>query len=300
MAFEHGLSPARKASPGSSLGAGRLGRGLTLMVGLGLASAATAAPWQLDVHVAGAVGGRIDGLPDGGSCGADCVAAVRRPALVGLLAEPDPGFRFAGWQGACEATLGPLCTLPVSADASVGVRFIRETEPDPALDGVLLLHDDGETPALWNRVVDRQFDGRCPVVYGGVPLGRAPDLPPDSLHCYRVRFGYYAALRGADSESESGQPASLPQWQSEIRAAVAGIMDARPRLRLVLVGKGRAVAAAQRFLEAPTPERAVVGGVLSVVAPASALADPPTTAPEVPEVGEQGIAAQAWALLRSR
>lgn len=292
MRFKHPPSPARRSPRGLPEDAIGLGRSLIVAAGLGLSLVASAAPWQLEVRVDGAVGGQVDGLPDGGPCGTACLAAVPGPALASLLAEPDPGFRFAGWLGACEDTLGPLCTLPIVGDASVGVRFAPEAEPMPDRQAVLLLHDEGGTPALWTRVVDRQFEGRCPVVYGGVALSRMAEAPPDALHCYRLRFGYYAALGGAE-------PASLAELQWEIRAAVAGIKDAHPRLRLVLVGKGRAVAAARGFLDAPGPERDAVVGLLAVASPAP-LADQPSAAPAIPVVGEQAIAVGAWELLRSR
>lgn len=292
MRLEHPPSPARRSPRGLSEGAIGLGKSLIIAAGLGLSLVAGAAPWQLAVRVEGAAGGRVDGLPDGGACATECLAAVPGPVLASLLAEPDAGFRFAGWQGACEDTLGPLCTLPITTDASVGARFAPEAEPAPDRQAVLLLHDEGDTPALWTRVVDRQFEGRCPVVYGGVALGRMAEAPPDALHCYRLRFGYYAALGGAE-------PASLAELQWEIRAAVAGIKDAHPRLRLVLVGKGRAAAAAQGFLDTPGPERDAVVGLLAVASPATPT-EQRADAPAVPVIGEQAIAVSAWELLRSR
>lgn len=298
MRFEHPPSPARRSPRALPEGAIGLGKSLIIAAGLGLGllASASAAPWQLAVRVEGAVGGQVDGLPDGGPCATECLAAVPGPVLASLLAEPDAGFRFAGWQGACEDTLGPLCTLPITTDAGVGARFAPEAEPVPDRQAVLLLHDEGDTPALWTRVVDRQFEGRCPVVYGGVALGRVADLPPEALYCYRLRLGYYAAL---GMSSDSGGAFGLPEWQSELRAAVAGIKDVHPRLRLVLVGKGRAVAAAQGFLDTPSPERDAVVGLLAVASPAT-LAGQQGDTPTIPVVGEQAIAVSAWELLRSR
>jgi hypothetical protein len=263
---------------------------LALLLGL-TTSIANAEPWQLAARVEPAEAGRIDGLPDGGSCSGACLAAVNGPMLAGLLAEPQRGYRFAGWQGDCETTLGPLCTLPLSGDANVVARFVPETEPDAPLRAVLLLHGDGENSAIWNKVADRQFGGSCAVVYGGVPLTRAPAASAEALHCYRVRFGYYAALDGAQSN------ASLPQLQSELRAAVAGLLDAQPNLKLVLAGKGRALSAARRFLKSKVPERQAVAGLLAVNPPAEP--DPAARpAREATPVDEASIAAKASELLQ--
>lgn len=270
-------------------------RNLAFWGGMAWTSLAGAALPQLAVQVEGAGGGQVDGLPDGSRCRAACVAVAPEPVLVSLLAEPEPGYRFAGWEGACETTLGPLCTLPLNTDAGVGVRFARETTPESPEEAVLLLHDAGELPAVWNKAVDRQFGGLCPVVYGGVPLTRAPQLPANSLHCYRLRFGYYAALGPtADSTEEF-----LAQWAAEIRAAVAGLMDAHPRLRLVLVGKGYGWAAARTFQATPTPERASVAGWLAVDAAAPRPAETSLPPPAAPAIREPRIATTAWKVLRS-
>lgn len=264
---------------------------LATLLGLAITGIARAEPWQLAARVEPAEAGRIDGLPDGGSCSGACLAAVNGPSLAGLLAEPQPGYRFAGWQGDCENTLGPLCTLPLSGDANVVARFVPEAEPEAPAQAVLLLHGDGENPAAWNKVADRQFGGSCTVVYGGVPLARAPAAPAEGLRCYRVRFGYYAALNG------TGASASLPELQSELRAAVAGLLDANPNLKLVLAGKGRAVPAARRFLKSKVPERQAVTGLLTVNGALEPDA-PARPAREALPVDEAGIAAKASELLQ--
>lgn len=289
--FERGLGSTRRGHrlPGAAIGV----KGLFLLAGLGWMGVAVAAPVQLAVEIEGAKGGRVDGLPDGSQCAAACVAVAPEPSLVSLLAEPESGFRFANWQGACETTLGPLCTLPLSTDASVGVRFVPETEPEPAQEAVLLLHDAGEMPAVWNRAVDRQFNGRCPMIYGGVLLGGSAQIAPEAPQCYRLRFGYYAALDPAANPDQS-----VALWAVEIRAAVAGLMDAHPRLRLVLVGKGEGLTAAQDFLAAPSPEQASVAGLLAIGPPPQPV-ESPSASPAPSAVSESQIAAQALELLRS-
>jgi hypothetical protein len=221
-----------------------------------------AAQDTLAVQVESAAGGQVDGLPSDGSCRSRCTARLNRSSLISLLAQPDPGFRFDAWQGDCDATLGPLCTLAEPAQASVSVRFVPEDETRVPVESVLLLHGPEQDASVWNAVVRRQFAGDCPVIYGGALLTREREFNRAGLRCFRIRFGYYDALKPL--AAFGGTPAGgFPEiW--ELRAAVAGLMDRYPVLRLVLAGQPRALDIARRFAETPSRERHVVAGIFPV------------------------------------
>lgn len=253
---------------------------------------------SLNVQVDSPEGGQVDGMPGGGHCRSSCAFTIDRPRRFSLLAEPRPGYRFAGWQGACETTLGPLCTVAVIADTTVGAHFEPYADPTGAAYGVLLLPGEAETPSVWNKVVDRQFQGHCPVIYGGVILGKLGERQAPELQCYRIRFGYYGALR--PGYPISGDGSSVRQLASEIRAAVAGLMDRRPGLRLVLAGKGRPLAAALEFAQTPSPQRLALSGVLAVAD--GQTHEPAETAHSsmIPAVDAARIGTQAWRLFNRR
>jgi uncharacterized repeat protein (TIGR01451 family) len=52
-----------------------------------------------------------------------CVYSYLEDTAVVLTAEAAPGSRFVGWTGACVGTVGPTCTLTITADVIVGADF---------------------------------------------------------------------------------------------------------------------------------------------------------------------------------
>ncbi len=73
--------------------------------------------------------GRILSTPVGIDCGATCSADFTTGSRVTLVANPDPGWTFPGWTGACSGT-GP-CTVTMDAARSVGADFL----PPPPIPG---------------------------------------------------------------------------------------------------------------------------------------------------------------------
>ncbi len=69
-------------------------------------------------------GGRIVSSDDGLDCPSQCTERRAFGRRVRVRAVPEPGFRLAGWEGACTG-LGP-CGVTFTADKSVAARF----EPD--------------------------------------------------------------------------------------------------------------------------------------------------------------------------
>ncbi|HRC57240.1 MAG TPA: protein kinase, partial [Kofleriaceae bacterium] len=78
----------------------------------------------LTVQVIGDGRGTVTSEPAGLACSAQerRQASFPRGAAVTLLAEPDPGDRFVGWQGACVGT-SPRCTLQLARAAEVTASF---------------------------------------------------------------------------------------------------------------------------------------------------------------------------------
>ena len=66
-------------------------------------------------------------------CGDTCVKEYESETTVTLTAEPEPGYSFAGWSGACSGT--GECTVEVSDVTSVTANFIPAavSNPDVAL-----------------------------------------------------------------------------------------------------------------------------------------------------------------------
>lgn len=280
---------------------------VSLIVVLGSTIVNTVSAASLTVHVGSASGGQVANLLDSSICGGECVSTGLDGQLVSLLAQSMPGYRFERWGGACETTLSPLCTLFVAdQDTTASAYFTQEKESTLPWQGVLLLHGADEGPAIWNRVVDRQFNGYCPVIYGGVLFEETSTLDSHSLHCYRIRFGYYSALYEEKPTLEQNEDRShLQERSTEIRAAVAGIQDAHPIHHIILVGTGSAVSAAQHFLHRSVPDQEGVTALFSVShTESSSLSstsnDPVSSHPAITEVNESAIAEKAWEQIRPR
>jgi hypothetical protein len=194
--------------------------------------------------------------------GGEVIRLPGDPAVSGFLAQPAAGFRFAGWQGDCETTIGPLCTLTGAPSRNLAARFEPAWgEPAPAR-AVLLLHGAGQDRRVWDETVNRQFAGHCPAIYGGVILGRDGEMQPGQLRCYRIEFGYYEAL--ADGTFASGDRSGTDQLGAELRAAVVGLQQRHPQLELVLAGQGRGTAVARWLLRKGGRQRKPVAGLVEV------------------------------------
>jgi len=208
--------------------------------------------------LAGAGLGPDPALASGGSV----VRLPERSAITAFLAQPAPGFRFASWDGGCSTTIGPLCTVAAPAGQDVAARF----EPAPVglepSAAILLLHGAGQDRRIWDSTVNREFAGECPAIYGGVVLGREAVQRQTALRCYRIEFGYYEAFSGG--RKEFGDRSSAGQLNAEVRAAVVGIRQEHPGLRLVLAGCGRGYEVARRFLLHGGPQRQAVAGTLEM------------------------------------
>jgi len=84
---------------------------------------ATFAPMgSATVTVSTGNGGSVVSDPAGIDCGARCIAAFVPGTRVRMDARPKPGYRFAGWSGACVGTA--TCTLDVDGNVAVQASFV--------------------------------------------------------------------------------------------------------------------------------------------------------------------------------
>ncbi len=67
--------------------------------------------------------GTVTSSPAGINCGNSCTAAYTLNSTVALTANPDFGYSFSGWSGACSGT--GSCNLIMSSDYSVTATFIE-------------------------------------------------------------------------------------------------------------------------------------------------------------------------------
>jgi hypothetical protein len=66
--------------------------------------------------------GTVTSSPGGISCGSVCVTRARAGTTIALTANPEAGFAFVGWSGACSGAV-PTCTVTISAPVSVTAQF---------------------------------------------------------------------------------------------------------------------------------------------------------------------------------
>jgi hypothetical protein len=218
-------------------------------------------------------GGRIAVVPDETSCASSaCVLNEPDQALIGLFAEPEAGYRFKGWDGACENVVGPLCTLtPADGAFDLGAYFVRDDRFQALAHAkaLLLLHGAEDKSTVWNEFVKQRFADRCPSIRGGVVIGADSIDADNQVYCYRVDFGYYDAatpkLQSGNAPS-AADPSAFEHWRHEVRAAVLGIHDRHPSIELVLVGHAQGGWAARGFLRSDAPESRAVVGLLTLSA----------------------------------
>jgi hypothetical protein len=96
-------------------------------------------PVFLKVIRGGRGSGLVKSLPAGIHCGSDCLEKYGSAAELVLVAEPGPGSRFAGWNGACRGT--GTCNLSVDAPTTVRAVF------EPADEGHGKVHNPGTHPS---------------------------------------------------------------------------------------------------------------------------------------------------------
>jgi hypothetical protein len=106
--------------------------------------------------------GLVSSAPAGISCGATCSALFDEGTAVALGASPDPGWSFAGWEGACSGT--GACVVPMNGARSVTAHF-SPPPPAPAqnvnaapISGRVLVREPGS-----NRFVELTAVDQLPV-----------------------------------------------------------------------------------------------------------------------------------------
>ena len=96
-------------------------------------------------------GGTVQSEPGVIDCGDICTASFNEQTEIILAAVPDPGYEFAGWQGACEGDQScELVLSGTSGNKSVTASFTfvgLDSDGDGVLDDVDMFPDD---PGEWN------------------------------------------------------------------------------------------------------------------------------------------------------
>jgi hypothetical protein len=104
-------------------------------------------PNQYTLSVAKTGDGTVTSAPPGIVCGPVCSAPYDDGTSVALAASPDPGWSFAGWDGACSGT--GACVVSVNGPRSVTAHF-NPPPPTPArnvnaipIRGIVLVREPG-------------------------------------------------------------------------------------------------------------------------------------------------------------
>ncbi len=93
---------------------------------------------QYTLTVTGGANGIVTTSPGAIDCGTTCIAGFAAGTAVNVIARPNPGYRFAGWSGACTGT--NTCDLTMNANLAVQATFAAI----PAGHYTLTVHDYGE------------------------------------------------------------------------------------------------------------------------------------------------------------
>ncbi|MDD5276449.1 MAG: hypothetical protein PHR16_10260 [Methylovulum sp.] len=227
----------------------------------------------LDVRVADGEGGRVASVPGDMDCMPHCVIQAFPQTVVSLFALADKAYRFKGWEGACKNTIGPLCTLTAEENASVVAHFAKAKARAAPAKVLLLLHGKGFRHTVWNEFAKQHFNNLCPVVYGGVVLGKDSFDPDNKVYCYRVAFGYYDMLvQGAEARglqvTETGgntlDDIAAGNLAHEVRAAVLGVLSRHPNISLTVVSQSSASLAALGWLGTDAAEHSDAVGLLAL------------------------------------
>ncbi|MBK8816429.1 MAG: hypothetical protein IPN42_13430 [Methylococcaceae bacterium] len=224
--------------------------------------------YQLELEIFESKGGKISSVENNFGCMEHCKIQTFSKRIISLLALADDGYRFDGWEGACDNSLGPLCTLKLNENGKVSAKFVKSEQATPPVQAILLLHDINEKHTVWNEFVKQRFNNRCPVVYGGFVLDKDSFDTSNRTACYRIAFGYYGLIRDSlvdkDYLANSRPHYSKTHLGFEIRAAVLGLLNRHPNLNLTLIGNGHAAIPALSYLQTTTEDRKNINGLLSL------------------------------------
>ncbi len=159
--------------------------------------------------------------------------------IVSLFAVPDEGYRFGGWENSCADTPGLLCTKRWGEHSKVSARFIKTTPPKIPIQVLLLLQNRENKPSIWNDFVERHFHNRCPEIYGGMVLGKSSFNPENKTYCYRLRFGYYDAIAGKNSDTQLNAVKDKLNLKTtyEVSAALLGILNRHQKVTIAFIAQ---------------------------------------------------------------
>ena len=171
--------------------------------------------------------GRITSNPAGIDCGATCTADFGQGTDVVLTANPDPGYTFSGWSGACVGA--STCAVTMDAAKSVTAGFSQlagpQAQPDTAvtIQGASLLIDvlandvPGASPDLTLYALTQPASGGAVAIeQNKVRFTPAPGSSGSTSFGYTVRDANgWSSSAGVTvtvvpSAGTSGQPQVIP------------------------------------------------------------------------------------------
>lgn len=183
--------------------------------------------------------GKVTSSPAGIDCGVVCTATFDDGSAVTLVPNPDPGWTFSGWSGACSGA--STCTLLVNGPLNVGATFLP---PPPTggqsanvtpVRGTVLVKEPGSNTFVVLRGADQiPLGSQLDTTIGAVSVTLARGSARDTSEFYDGRFTLLQANANAIGELRLGGG----DFDVCLRPAVLAAHK-RPVRRLWGSGRGR-------------------------------------------------------------
>ena len=183
--------------------------------------------------------GRVTSTPAGIDCGTTCTALFADGSAVTLVPNPDPGWTFGGWGGACSGA--STCTLLVNGPLNVSATFLP---PPPTggqsanvtpVRGTVLVKEPGSNRFIELRGADQiPIGSQLDTTVGAVSITLARGSARDTSEFYDGLFTLLQANANAIGELRLGG------GNFDLCLRPAGVTaDKRPVRRLWGSGRGR-------------------------------------------------------------
>lgn len=122
----------------------------------------------------------------------------------------------------------------------------------PASRAMLLLHEPGQTPFVWNEWVRQGFDNRCPIIRYGVMFGEEGYQPGNGVYCYRIEW------------LSAHHPVTVADSLDELESAWGAIAQRHSQTDLIILAQGKAGSVARDWLDQRSPATHPVRGLLVI------------------------------------
>ena len=149
-------------------------------------------------------------------------------------------------------------------------------DKDPKQNIVLLLHGLSSNADTWTDLVDRTYNGNCPILTSTDSVSATPYT--SATKCYRMNFGTndYMSIQGLEDQycsstsGCSGDFANYDALGSEVKDTVSNLLDAyADGINVILVGHSRGSLAARAFLQEPSSsaQKDAISGLITTATP---------------------------------